>query len=286
MTAQNLIISNEFLLWSELLLLWAIASYGVTADPITDDRENDSFQWKRWWWRFAVRSLGAALLTFMTSHSLVLTGWMMVATVAQPLLRFRVLTQLTAEFEIVAAVVSVGTILVIIRHFHLTLYWSIETVSLSREHLAALVLVAAMLLFVVRGGTYVVRGCLSKAGTLPRMAARAETDDQDKQQNPDKLPTVAGTEVDNIEINRGRLIGNLERLLLTLVVAAGSYAALAFLVAAKGLIRSEELANRDFAEYFLVGSFSSILVALCGGLIIRFALLSLWPELLSLQMQS
>lgn len=30
------------------------------------------------------------------------------------------------------------------------------------------------------------------------------------------------------EINRGRLIGNLERLLLTLVVAGGSYAALGF----------------------------------------------------------
>jgi len=40
-------------------------------------------------------------------------------------------------------------------------------------------------------------------------------------------------------MNRGRLIGNLERLVLTLVVVAGSYAALGFLVAAKGLIRSE-----------------------------------------------
>ena len=36
-----------------------------------------------------------------------------------------------------------------------------------------------------------------------------------------------------IETNRGRLIGNLERLVLTIVVAVGSHAALAFLVAAK-----------------------------------------------------
>jgi len=92
--------------------------------------------------------------------------------------------------------------------------------------------------------------------------------------------------LDLVKINRGRLIGNLERLVLTLVVVAGSYAALGFLVAAKGLIRSEELQEREFAEYFLVGSLCSVLVALCAGLVIRYTLLGLWPELLSLQMGS
>jgi hypothetical protein len=99
------------------------------------------------------------------------------------------------------------------------------------------------------------------------------------------LPDTEKNHLDVKEINRGRLIGNLERLVLTIVVAAGSYAALAFLVAAKGLIRSEDLQNRDFAEYFLVGSLSSVLVALCSGVVIRYTLLALWPELLSLQMQ-
>ena len=91
--------------------------------------------------------------------------------------------------------------------------------------------------------------------------------------------------LDVIEMNRGRLIGNVERLILTFVVALGSYAALVFPVAAKGLIRSEDLERRDFAEYFLVGSLTSALVALCAGVIIRFALLARWPELLSLHMQ-
>jgi len=81
-----------------------------------------------------------------------------------------------------------------------------------------------------------------------------------------------------VEINRGRLIGNLERLLLTLVVAGGSYAALGFLVAAKGLIRSEELQERNFAEYFLVGTLCSVLVALCAGLVIRYTLLTLFAR--------
>lgn len=88
------------------------------------------------------------------------------------------------------------------------------------------------------------------------------------------------------ELNRGRLIGNLERIVLTMVVTAGSYSALAFLIAAKGLVRSEEFEkSRDFTEYFLVGSLSSVLVALSLGLALRYALLTLWPELLGFQMQ-
>jgi hypothetical protein len=94
------------------------------------------------------------------------------------------------------------------------------------------------------------------------------------------------SDIDIEEYNRGRLIGNLERIVLTIVVAAGSYAALAFLVAAKGVVRSEQFErNRDFTEYFLIGSLSSALVALGAGLALRFALLRLWPDLLALQMQ-
>ncbi len=69
------------------------------------------------------------------------------------------------------------------------------------------------------------------------------------------------------------------------MVAAGSYAALAFLVAAKGVVRFDEFDKRDFAEYFLIGSLSSVLVALCAGIALRFALVHLWPDLLSLQIQ-
>jgi len=70
------------------------------------------------------------------------------------------------------------------------------------------------------------------------------------------------------------------------VVAAGSYAALAFLVAAKGVVRADEIEkSRDFTEYFLIGSLASVLVALCAGMGLRFALIRLWPDLLTLQMQ-
>lgn len=92
--------------------------------------------------------------------------------------------------------------------------------------------------------------------------------------------------IDVEEYNRGRLIGNLERIVLTIVVAAGSYAALGFLVAAKGLVRFEEFEkSRDFTEYFLIGTLSSVLVALFAGILLRIAFVHLWPDLFTLQMQ-
>ena len=55
-----------------------------------------------------------------------------------------------------------------------------------------------------------------------------------------------------------------------LVVAAEHYEALAFLVAAKGLIRGNELKDRNFAEYFLIGTLTSTLLALVVGLVVRW----------------
>jgi hypothetical protein len=155
----------------------------------------------------------------------------------------------------------------IVEYFHLNIKWGIN-LPLTANRISALCILGGILFFVVRGGTYIVRGFLKIADVLPR---------------------VAPGQIDTKEVSRGRLIGNIERLILTIVIAAGSYAALGFLIAAKGLIRANEFenkGNREFTEYFLVGSLASVLVALCAGLIIRFVLVALWPELLSLQMQS
>jgi hypothetical protein len=180
-----------------------------------------------------------------------------------------------AELEIVVVVLNLLFDFAFIRHFDLHMHAHLS-LAISREQISAISIVSGVLLFVMRGGTYIVRGCLRKTETLPQLSLRGT-----------EAASDTGTKrLDLVEMNRGRLIGNLERLVLTLVVVAGSYAALGFLVAAKGLIRSEELQEREFAEYFLVGSLCSVLVALCSGLVIRYTLLALWPELLSLQMGS
>lgn len=44
---------------------------------------------------------------------------------------------------------------------------------------------------------------------------------------------------------------------------------MAFVVAAKGLVRWSDLKEREFAEYFLIGSLTSLLLAVCVGIILQ-----------------
>ena len=69
-----------------------------------------------------------------------------------------------------------------------------------------------------------------------------------------------------IDIARGRTIGTLERALALTLVLLGQYGALGLIVAAKSLARFKALDDRDFAEYFLIGTLASLLLALAGGL--------------------
>jgi len=337
-------------MWCEFLLLWSTVSYGTTADPLKE--ESTKFRWKPWMWLLIFRAGLAGVLSYAMAQSLAISAFLVVACFAQPLLRYYLQMRWLAEFECVWISALMAASLMFVRHLHLASRWVPAALTLAQT--AALCIVGSTMILVVRGGTYVVRGVLKKAGTLPsrtkgaRAAAEARpslapavevpaatsptpapTPDTGRSPSPSSSPkspsqsseppvppavstatsapsiseaplrqespasagaTVsAGSlqrEVDVEELNRGRLIGNLERIVLTLVVAAGSYAALAFLVAAKGLVRSEEFEkSRDFTEYFLIGSLASVLVALCAGLALRYALLALWPDLLVLQMQ-
>ncbi|HOD90893.1 MAG TPA: DUF3307 domain-containing protein, partial [Thermotogota bacterium] len=44
-----------------------------------------------------------------------------------------------------------------------------------------------------------------------------------------------------------------------------------FILTAKSLARFKQLNDRDFAEYYLIGTLFSVLIALCGGFIFRFS---------------
>jgi len=67
----------------------------------------------------------------------------------------------------------------------------------------------------------------------------------------------------------GRAVGILERLILLTLVAAESLPALGFILAAKSIARYQELNNRDFAEYYLVGTLASFSLAFFAGLWLR-----------------
>ncbi|MFO7654203.1 MAG: hypothetical protein R6X25_10320 [Candidatus Krumholzibacteriia bacterium] len=61
---------------------------------------------------------------------------------------------------------------------------------------------------------------------------------------------------------RGEAIGVLERWMAVVVIARGDYAAMAFILAAKALARHKRFEDADFAEYFLVGTLASLLLAI------------------------
>lgn len=171
-----------------------------------------------------------------------------------------------AEWELAANIAFAAFAQFLIAEFHLQVRPGLVGFPGSERIAAAYLVASAVLIFVVCGGTLIGRGVLDRAGTMP----------------PPELPPRPGLPhnsldleralpVDTIELNHGRLIGNIERLILVLFVANGQYTALAFFFAAKGLIRSKDVERRAWADYLILGSLTSFLVAVVAGLLIQAA---------------
>lgn len=107
-------------------------------------------------------------------------------------------------------------------------------------------LYAAAYLYICVRGMVVVRAVLE----LPALQMRRDED------------RSAGA----IDIARGRTIGALERAIALTFVLLGQYGALGLIVAAKSVARFKAMEDREFAEYFLIGTLASLLLALAGGL--------------------
>ena len=106
-----------------------------------------------------------------------------------------------------------------------------------------LLLTVAGLLIVVFGGDPIVRVVLQEV-------EKSMTTPMKKRLEKESIP------------NAGRFIGYLERALVFVLVIGGQSGSIAFIIAAKAIIRFESSRHRPFAEYFLVGTFSSMLVTL------------------------
>jgi hypothetical protein len=70
----------------------------------------------------------------------------------------------------------------------------------------------------------------------------------------------------------GATIGVLERLLIVTLLLVGAEAAIGFVIAAKTIARFRLLDDRDFAEYYLLGTLASVSVAIVTALAARIAL--------------
>ncbi len=108
-------------------------------------------------------------------------------------------------------------------------------------------IILAGLVFNGRGGTAIVRRLLQ---SFPKVVPKQEEGGVD-------------------EFAMGRTIGCLERFLVFTLVLMGQWGALGLVVAAKSIARFPELKDQNFSDYYLIGTLSSILVAVATGILVR-----------------
>ncbi|MFD6506916.1 DUF3307 domain-containing protein [Bacillus sp. NPDC060175] len=72
--------------------------------------------------------------------------------------------------------------------------------------------------------------------------------------------------------SRGKMIGYIERILVIVLVFNNQYTAITFILTAKSLARFKQMDDRDWAEYFLLGTLVSIMLGIIYGIIINFVL--------------
>ena len=290
---------NQILLWTQIISLWAFISYYLTEEKIhnhdsrieadeEDSNENEaptadktkSSKYKIIW-RITF-SLVAFFLSGFTFKDLwgriLLTILVIFFVTFNPIVhriftKHRSLNRFTAEWEIVVNLLFISISGIVIAKYALQVYveYSLITFPIPVAHLSLFFLLMGAVLFLTTGGTRFTRGILEKTGTAPKTKNQENGNVATK---PAKRGKAKDSEaiIDNKEYNRGKYIGNLERLLVLVVVLLGSYETIGFIIAGKGLIRAKEFEERDFAEYFLIGTLTSIFIAIIVGLLIKFAI--------------
>jgi hypothetical protein len=266
--------ASEIVLWAQLVCAWVIATYAVVGDwtkqPMST-RPTRSDGALPLLLATGLAGLAAFLLPPLGTSTCARLG---LAAVLAGLIvgTFAIRRTLIhsdsnarrwlAEIEIAANVVAVLAIGGLIG---LAQVGAAPANPILRGGKATAILCAiAAAIFVFRGGTSIVRAVLDKTQAEPRVKGENSS------------PGTMETAIDVDEFNRGRSIGNLERILMVMVIVLGSYEALGFLVAAKGLIRAREFENRHFAEYFILGSLTSAAIAMSIGMALRVAVPVLW----------
>jgi hypothetical protein len=71
------------------------------------------------------------------------------------------------------------------------------------------------------------------------------------------------------DLSRGKLIGYIERLLVLVLTFYSAYPAIGFIVAAKSIARFKQMDDRNWAEYFLLGTLTSMFLGITLGIILR-----------------
>lgn len=175
----------------------------------------------------------------------------------------------------------------------------LESMALGRTYLSPQVLLAYALayLMVVDPATYLIRGLLAslrltpegdveapgasaegRGGThisakvggfrLPFLFGRRETAALSEEGKTVEATLFRPMTPPSPELySAGRVIGDLERIIILTLVVAGQYGAVGLVVAAKSIARSEVISQGQ-AEYYLIGTLASILVSVAVGVLL------------------
>ena len=210
--------ATELLLWAEVLVAWSAVNYSIVDSSFeASEAAGDGTPSQRTW-------PAASLLA--SSIAAVGVGWLSaswslgvtfaVGAVPLALLRARWADWRMVEREVLLSATFVGGSLALITSADLSIQHWLITFDMPGHRLAVAGITAALFAFTVQGGTYLVRAVLRTSGV--------------------PIPGNAGStgQTSTSELKRGRLIGALERAVLFVVLIAGSYEALGFIVAAKG----------------------------------------------------
>jgi hypothetical protein len=143
------------------------------------------------------------------------------------------------------------------------------TVFFNVADVTPLKLAAVVAAFVFLGSpsNHIVR-CMLGKGAVPRAGANRGAASADMiAQDDDAYPDPA-------TVRAGRAIGTLERWIMTIFLALGQYSAMGLTLTAKSIVRFSRIEKDPaFAEYYLLGTLYSMLIALLVGLALKVVLL-------------
>jgi len=129
--------------------------------------------------------------------------------------------------------------------------WPVGAQLASPADVARFAVVVAVVVFNGNGGSAIVAATL--AGLEPPAPEAAD----------------AGREDDDGPKGAGRLIGMLERWMILGLVWGGQWGAVGLVLTAKSVARFKRMDEQAFAEVYLVGTMTSVIVAMLSGTLLR-----------------
>lgn len=184
---------------------------------------------------------------------------------------------LTDQLAHLLVILAVSTII-----FNIDLFEAVSVFDLSKNTglniINTILLIGIVLILTTTFSSIIIKYII---GSLPSVLANFEGELTLKnQKNTGKSAQINNTEHSITEAyqhftyssaiqSRGKYIGYMERLIVIILTLVGAYEAIAFIIAAKSIARFKQLDDRNWAEYFLLGTLSSIFLALVIGLLVK-----------------